>query len=77
MERQRRHEVDAGKKIRPTVREPNCAQFLLRCAQLGLSDGALGGMDVGMVYDLLIERDNDSHEYPYKATKEDIDKYFG
>jgi hypothetical protein len=34
-------------------------------------------MNVGMVYDLLIERDNDSHEYPYKATQEDIDQYFG
>jgi len=77
MERQRRHEVDAGKKIRPTVREPSCAQFILRCAQLGLSDEALNGMDVGMVYDLLIEQDNDSHEYPYKATQDDIDKFFG
>lgn len=50
---------------------------MLRCAELGLSDEALGGMNVGMVYDLLVERDNDSFEYPYKATQDDINKYFG
>lgn len=50
---------------------------MLRCAELGLSDQALEGMNVGMVYDLLIERANDREEYPYKATAEDIEKYFG
>lgn len=50
---------------------------MLRCAELGLSDEALYNMDIGMVYDLLIERANDNVEYPYKATQEDIDRYFG
>ena len=50
---------------------------MLRCAELGLSDEALHNMDIGMVYDLLIERANDDFKYPYKATQEDIDRYFG
>lgn len=50
---------------------------MLRCAQLGLSDDALNDMDLGMVYDMLIEEDNDKYEYPYKATQEDIERYFG
>lgn len=58
------------------MREPNGAIFMLRCAQLGLSDEALGGMTMGMVYDLLTEQANDHEEYPYKATQEDIDKFF-
>lgn len=32
---------------------------------------------MGMVYDLLIEKGNDQEEYPYKATQEDIDSFFG
>lgn len=50
---------------------------MLRCAELGLSDEALANMDVGMVYDLLIEKGNDHETYPYKATQEDIEKFFG
>lgn len=67
----------AGKKIRPTVREPSGAQFMLRCASLGLSDEALNGMTVGMVYDMLIEQANDREEYPIKATQDDIYAFFG
>lgn len=62
--------------MRQTVREPNGAQFMLRCAQLGLSDEALGEMTMGMVYDLCIEQANDHHQYPYKATQADIDAFF-
>ena len=50
---------------------------MLRCAELGLSDEALANMDVGMVYDMLIEKGNDRETYPYKATQEDIEKFFG
>ena len=50
---------------------------VLRCAELGLSDEALDGMTMGMVYDMLIERGNDDEEYPYKATQEDIYSFFG
>jgi len=50
---------------------------MLRCAELGLSDEALKGMTMGMVYDLLAEQANDQEEYPYKATQEDIQRIFG
>lgn len=50
---------------------------MLRCAQLGLSDEALNEMTMGMVYDLLIEQSNDEVDYPYKATQEDIEAFFG
>ena len=50
---------------------------MLRCAELNLSEVALSQMTMGMVYDLLIEKGNDSEEYPYKATQSDIDKFFG
>lgn len=49
---------------------------MLRCAQLGLSDEALTGMTMGMVYDLCTEQANDRHQYPYKATQADIDAFF-
>lgn len=49
---------------------------MLRCAKLGLSFLALDQMDIGMVYDMLIEQSNDSVEYPYKATQEDILTFF-
>lgn len=30
-----------------------------------------------MVLDMFTERMNDDYEYPYKATQDDINKYFG
>ena len=48
---------------------------MLRCAQLNLSDEALGGMTMGMVYDLLIEKANDSEKYPRRASQEDFDNF--
>lgn len=59
------------------MREPTGATFMLRCAQLGLDDRALGGMTMGMVYDLMIEEANDREKYPFKATQEDIEAFFG
>ena len=50
---------------------------MLRCAELGLSDEALNSMTMGMVYDMLIERENDKFNYPYKSTQSDIQKFFG
>ena len=58
------------------MREPTGALFMLRCAELNLSDEALRGMTMGMVYDLCIERGNDGVEYPYAATQEDIYAFF-
>lgn len=63
--------------MRQTVREGNGAIFMLRCAELGLSDSALNNMSMGMVYDLFTEKANDQHKYPYKATQEDIKRVFG
>lgn len=50
---------------------------MLRCAELGLSDEALYGMTMGMIYDMLTERANDQEKYPYKATQADIYAFFG
>ena len=71
------HYLRPRKKVRATTREPTGALFMLRCAELNLSDDALGGMTMGMVYDLLTEKMNDNEQYPYKATQEDIERYFG
>lgn len=60
-----------------TTREPNGSIFMLRCAQLGLCDADLDSMTLGMVYDMLTEQANDEEKYPYKATQEDIYKFFG
>ena len=48
---------------------------MLRCAELNLSDDALAGMTMGMVYDLLTERANDQEKYPILATQDDFDKF--
>lgn len=50
---------------------------MLRCAELGLSDEALAGMDVGMVYDMLTEQANDHEQYPIVADQDDIIRFFG
>jgi len=50
---------------------------MLRCAELGLTDEALRGMTMGMVYDLLAEQANDQENYPHEATQEDIERIFG
>lgn len=50
---------------------------MLRCAELHLSDEALEGMTMGMVYDMLYEQANDHEKYPYKGTQADIDFFFG
>lgn len=49
--------------------------FLLRCAQMGLSMSDLDRLDVGMVYDMLIENGNDDAEWNKIATQEDFDKF--
>lgn len=63
--------------MKATSREPNGAIFMLRCTELGLSNEALENMSMGMVYDMIIERANDSYNYPLKATPEDIKKFWG
>lgn len=77
MERKPKDNEHAKKLTRETTREPTGAAFMLRCATLGLSDEALNNMDIGMVYDMLIEQANDHADYPYKATQEDYEQFFG
>ena len=77
MDRQFASDIITCKKIRATTREPNGAQFMLRCAELALSDEALDNMTMGMVFDMLVEKANDEYKYPYKATEEDIKSFFG
>lgn len=48
---------------------------MLRCAELNLSDEALAGMSMGMVYDLLTERANDHENYPVMASQDDFDTF--
>ena len=51
------------------------ALFLLRCAEVGLSMSDLDLLDVGMVYEMFIEKTNDSCEYAELATQEDMNKF--
>lgn len=48
---------------------------MLRCKELGLSVHELETIDFGLVADMLIEKDNDQHQYPYKASQSDYDKF--
>lgn len=34
-------------------------------------------MTMGMVFDMLTEEANDREEYPFRATQEDINSFFG
>lgn len=77
MESPAKDHIQPKKRLRPTVREETGATFMLRCAELHLSDEALAEMTMGMVYDMLIEQANDHEQYPYKASQADIDYFFG
>lgn len=48
---------------------------MLRCAELGLGCGELNSMTIGMVYDMIIEKSNDTAEYHQKATQDDFNKF--
>ena len=51
---------------------------MLRCSELGIvSDQDLDSYTMGMIYDMLIEKENDHAEYAFKATQEDINNFFG
>ena len=64
-------------KSRPTDRPNTSALFYLRAVELGLSWADLEEMDIGEVWDMLIEKANDHAEYNYIATKDDIRKLAG
>ena len=48
---------------------------MLRCKELGLSIDDLEEIDFGLVQDMLVEKDNDNYNYPYKASQEDFDRF--
>ena len=62
--------------MRPTDREPNTATYLLRCVQLGLSISDLELLEIGMVYDMATEAENDNWDgWRQKATQADFDSF--
>ena len=62
-----------------TDREITTGLFLLRCCQVGLSMSDLDELDMGMIYDILIENANDAAEDAYDkvrdATQADFDRF--
>lgn len=65
-----------SKKIEPpTDRELTTAMFLLRSKELGLSIQELSSITVGMVFDMLIERNNDNFTYDVQATVSDVNNF--
>ena len=63
------------KNKRESTRPMTTGLFMLRCKELGLSVTELENIDFGLVMDMLIEKDNDQYDYPYKASQEDFDKF--
>lgn len=48
---------------------------MLRCFQMGITLADLEVLSIGMVFDMLAERQNDSYEYKELATQDDFDKF--
>ena len=49
---------------------------MLRCSELGLvQDEVLSSYTMGMVYDMLTEKENDRVNDPELATPQDMDKF--
>ncbi len=49
--------------------------FLLRCTQLGLSMSDLDMLTIGIVNDMMTERENDNEHYDYVATQDDMNRF--
>lgn len=63
------------KKQRQTTRPFTTGLYMLRCKELGLSIDDLENIDFGLVADMLTEKANDEHKYPYKASQKDFDNF--
>lgn len=72
---ERHYEHKQKKSVGTTDRPYTTGLFLLRCAQLGLSMSDLDYIDMGMVFDMIIESGNDSEEYDVIATQADFDRF--
>lgn len=76
MEAERTDDVGIQKKSKGVSERPlTTGLFLLRCTQMGLSMSDLELLDVGMVYDMLVEHGNDDAEYDTVATQADFDRF--
>lgn len=75
MERLRADSLTRKKKVKPTEREYNTAVYLLRCAELHLSDDDMEHMTYGMILDMTTEKSNDSETYRQVAEQSDFDKF--
>lgn len=51
------------------------ALYLLRCLEIGIPISDLDGLDIGMIFDMFLEKSNDSIEYPEIATQDDFDRF--
>lgn len=51
------------------------ALFALRCKEAGLTFSELDEVQIGFVFDMMIERGNDSAEYNRIATQDDFDRF--
>lgn len=49
--------------------------FLLRCVELGISIEDMNYLTVGLILDMLTERDNDNYPYAVVATQDDMDRF--
>lgn len=63
------------KKHRGIDREMTVALYLLRCLEIGIPISDLDGLDIGMIFDMYLEKSNDSIEYPEIATQDDFDRF--
>lgn len=71
MEHEQHGTIKSKKKIKQTDRAYNCAVFLLRCCQIGISISDLNALTIGLVQDMAIEAQNDNEKYDRVATEED------
>lgn len=51
------------------------ALFILRAVQLGLSLFELDALEVGDIYDMFAESENDNYNYKEIATQSDFDRF--
>lgn len=66
----------AQKKSKSIDREFTTALYLLRCSEVGLSMADLELLDMGMVYDILTEKNNDNWKgWKTIATQDDFDRF--
>lgn len=49
--------------------------YLLRCYEAGIHLDDLDKLDIGLIYDIFVEKSNDSFEYAVKASQEDMDRW--